>query len=284
MIPATVDYARARSLNAALKALAARDGTKVVAGGQTIIPLLRFRLAQPTRLMDIGHLAKLKGIKKARGGVRIGAATTYRELLDSDLVREAHPLLLEVTQRIGDRQVRNLGTVGGSLAHADPASDMPAAMLALNASFTLQSTGGTRTVAARQFFKGPFTTAMRDDELLTEFHVPTLPRHTGSAYVSFEQRASGYALVAAAAVVTLSRRTVKQATLAFTGLADTPFLADATPLVDTKADASVVAEVAAAAVAGIVANDDIHASASYRLHLGQVAARRAFAAAVERAG
>lgn len=284
MIPATFEYARARSLNAALKALAAGDGTKVIAGGQTLIPLLRFRLAQPGRLMDIGHLAKLQGVQKARGGVRIGAATTYRELLDSELLQERYPLIGEVTEGIGDRQVRNLGTIGGSLAHADPASDMPAAMLALDATFTVQSARGKRTVRARDFFKGPFATAMTEDELLVDIHLPTLPKHTGAAYVSFAQRASGYALVGAAVVVALSRRTVKHAALAFTGLAGTPFIADAARLVDSKAEPDIVAEVAQAAASGVEANDDIHAPAEYRIHLASVAARRALTAAVERAG
>lgn len=284
MIPATFEYTRARSLNAALKALAAKDGTKVIAGGQTLIPLLRFRLAQPPRLVDIGHLANLRGAQKAKGGLRIGGATTYRELLDSDLVRERLPLLIEVTERIGDRQVRNLGTVGGSIAHADPASDLPAALLALDATLTLQSAERKRTVPAREFFRGPFTTALRDDELVVQVHVPTLPRHTGAAYVSFEQPASGYAIVGAAAVVTLARRTVKQAALAFTGLAGAPFAADAAALVDTKAEQEAVDRVVAAALDGVEANDDIHASAEYRMHVAGVAARRAVARAVERAG
>ncbi len=284
MIPSAFAYTRARSLNGALKALAANDGTKVIAGGQTLLPLLRFRLAQAPRLVDIGHLAKLQGIQKARGGVRIGAATSYRAVLESELIHARYAVLAEVTAGIADRQVRNLGTVGGSLAHADPASDLPAVMLALGATFTLQSARGKRTVPAADFFTGPFTTALKADELLTDIHLPTLPKHTGTAYVSFEQKASGYAIVGAAAVVSLSRRTIKQASLAFTGLADTPFVADASRLTDTKGEADVIADVATAAVAGVTANDDIHAPANYRLHLGEVAGRRALTAALQRAG
>ncbi len=143
MIPASFDYARAKSVNDALKALAAGDGSKVIAGGQSLIPLLRFRLASAPKLVDIGHLPKLKGVRKVRGGVRIGATTTFRELLDSEVVRTAFPIMAEAIEGVGDRQVRNRGTIGGNLAHADPASDLPAVMLALGASFTLSARAGS---------------------------------------------------------------------------------------------------------------------------------------------
>jgi len=284
MIPAAFEYARARSLPDALKALGSKN-TKVICGGQSLIPLLRFRLAQPKRLIDIGGLAQLKGITRVKGGLRIGAATTYRELLDSKVVRSDVPLIAEVTEHIGDRQVRNLGTIGGGLAHADPAADMPAVMLALDATFALQSARGKRTVAARAFFRGPFATAMKSQELLTEIRIQALPKGAGTAYVSFEQAASGYALAGAAAVVARSGGSVTHAALAFTGLADTPFLAEAAAqLVGTKGDAKTIDGVAAAAVAGVEANEDIHAAPAYRTHLAQVAARRALTRAIERAG
>ena len=284
MIPAAFEYARARSLPDALKALGSKN-TKVICGGQSLIPLLRFRLAQPKRLIDIGGLAQLKGISRVKGGLRIGAATTYRELLDSKVVRSDVPLIAEVTEHIGDRQVRNLGTIGGGLAHADPAADMPAVMLALDATFALQSAHGKRTVAARAFFRGPFATAMKSQELLTEIRIPALPKGVGTAYVSFEQAASGYALAGAAAVVARSGGSVTHAALAFTGLSDTPFLAEAAAqLVGTKGDAKTIDRITAAAVAGVEANEDIHASPAYRTHLAHVAARRALTRAIERAG
>lgn len=287
MIPAAFEYTRARSLADALKALSAppRGGAKVIAGGQSLIPLLKFRLAQPERLIDIGHLAQLKGVRRIRGGVAIGAATTYRELLESAELRADYPLIAEVTAHIGDLQVRNVGTIGGSLAHADPAADMPPVMLVLDATFGLQSKRGKRSVAAREFFRGPFATAMEEDELLTEIRLPAPPAHAGTAYVSFDQAASGYALVGAAALVTVAQGggTVGRAALAFTGLADTPFLAEAAArLVGTRGDADSVARVAEAAVAGVQANEDIHASAAYRIHLAKVAARRALAGALAR--
>lgn len=282
MIPSSFDYVRAKNLNDALKALG--KNTKVIAGGHSLLPLLRFRLAQPDRLVDIGQLPQLKGIKAVGGGARIGAATTYRELLESKLVRDKYPLIAEVTEHIGDLQVRNAGTIGGGLAHADPAADMPPVMLVLDATFVLQSKGGKRSVPARKFFKGPFTTALKPNELLVEIQLPAPPKGAGAAYASFEQAASGYALVGAAALVAKAKGMVTRADLAFTGLADTPFLAaGAARLVGTSGDADAIAQVAEAAVSGVEANDDIHAGAVYRLHLAHVAARRALAGALTRA-
>ena len=201
MIPAAFEYTRARSLAEALRAAGSRN-TKVICGGQSLIPLLRFRLAQPRRLVDISRLPALHGITLAKGVVRIGAATTYRELLESGLLSKHVPLMAEVTSQIADLQVRNVGTIGGGLAHADPSADMPAAMLALDASLVLRSTRARRVVAARDFFRGPFESAMKGSELLLEVHVPVSPKGAGAAYATFEQAASGYALVGAAAVVT----------------------------------------------------------------------------------
>jgi carbon-monoxide dehydrogenase medium subunit len=284
MIPAGFDYARAASLADALKALAARDGTKLIAGGQTLLPLLRLRLAQPARLMDIGGLADLRGITHRDGAVRIGAATTYRELLESRALRDSHPIVAEATAGIGDVQVRNLGTIGGAVAHADPVADMPAVLLALGATMKLASKDGEREVAAKEFFQGPFTTAMKEDELLVAIHLPPLPSGTGTAYVSFEQAASGYALVGAAAAAAREKGKVKHAALAFTGLsADGSFLSEAAAkLRGTSGGADDIEKVAAAAVKGVEANHDIHASAGYRIHLGRVAARRALTLALER--
>jgi carbon-monoxide dehydrogenase medium subunit len=282
MIPTSFEYVRAKNLNEALKALG--KNTKVIAGGHSLLPLLKFRLAQPDMLVDIGRLPQLKGIRKAGSGLRIGAATTYRELLESKDVRTRYPLIADVTEHIGDLQVRNAGTVGGGLAHADPAADMPPVMLVLDATFVLQSKGGKRSVAARKFFKGPFATALKPTELLTEIRLPAPPKGAGTAYESFEQAASGYALVGAAALIAIAQGMITRADLAFTGLADTPFLAPAAAkLVGTAGDAALIQQVAEAAVAGVEANDDIHASAAYRLHLARVAARRALAQALARA-
>lgn len=284
MIPAAFDYARATSIDDALEALSAGDGTKLVAGGHSLIPLLRFRLAAPPRLLDISQIDELRGIRHEGGKVRIGAATTYRELLESDALVQSHPLIGEATRHIGDLQVRNRGTVGGGLVHADPASDMPAVMLALDAEFALRSRKDERSVSARDFFVGPFTTAMKEDELLAAIDLPELPDGTGSAYVTFEQAASGYALVGAAAVITKVDGNVERADLAFTGISGTPFLAAAAQqLVGTEADEETCDRVAREALDGIEPNEDIHAPAEYRRHLATVAARRALLAAASRA-
>jgi carbon-monoxide dehydrogenase medium subunit len=284
MIPAAFDYVRAVSLRDALNALAAGDGSKVLAGGHSLLPMMRFRLAQPARLVDIGDLSELRGIAEHRRGARIGAATTYRELLESELLRERYPVVAECTENIGDRQVRNRGTIGGSLAHADPASDMPAVMLVLDANFNLRSKRGKRSVAAREFFQGPFATALAEDELLIDITLPPMPRGAGSAYVSQDQAASGYALAGAAAVVARTRKTVSRAAVALTGVGEVSRLVAATDqLIGTKGEPDALARVAAAAVDGIEVNGDIHAPAAYRRHLATVVVRRALERALERA-
>jgi carbon-monoxide dehydrogenase medium subunit len=284
MIPTSFDYVRAVSLRDALNALAAGDGSKLLAGGHSLLPMMRFRLAQPGRLVDISDLAELRGITEHRRGARIGSGTTYRELLESELLRERFPLIAECTENIGDLQVRNRGTVGGSLAHADPASDMPAVMLVLDATFNLRSKRGKRSVAAREFFQGPFATALAEDELLIDITLPPMPKGAGSAYVSQDQAASGYSLAGAAAVIGRTRKTVSTAAVALTGVGEVSRLVPATEqLVGTKGEAEVVARVAAASVDGIEIGGDIHAPAEYRRHLTTVVVRRAIERALERA-
>ncbi len=284
MIPVQFDYVRATSLNDALKTLAGGDGTKVIAGGHSLIPLLRFRLAQPAKLLDIAGIKELSGISEYKRGLRIGAATTYRDILDSALVRDRYQVMMDATSGIGDVQVRNRGTIGGGVAHADPAADMPGVLLALGASFNLRSKRGKRVVAARDFFQGTFATALAEDELLIDMVVPPLPRGGASAYVSIEQAASGYALAGAAVVVKCSRKTVTECSLALTGLSDRAFLAEAAAklLVGTKADPDTLQRVGAAAVEGIEITGDIHAPAEYRRHLAAVVVGRAIRAAIDR--
>ena len=283
MIPASFEYVRAKTLAQALTAAGAKD-TKVMAGGQTLIPLMRFRLTQPKRVIDIGGLEQLKGIKATPGGLRIGAGVTYREILDSALVRKQAALVAEVTNGIGDRQVRNRGTIGGAVAHADPASDIPAVLLALGAVITVRSKRGSRKIPAADFFTGAFTTALKRGELVIDITVPAVPKGAGTAYVTFEQPASGYPLVAAAAVVAKAKGVVRHAVLAFTGLSDHPFLsASVSQLLGTAASAAEIASVADTAAGGVEPNADIHASGDYRLHLARVAAVRALTQAIERA-
>jgi aerobic carbon-monoxide dehydrogenase medium subunit len=284
MIPTSFDYVRADSLRAALNALAAGDGTKVIAGGHSLLPIMKFRLAQPPRLVDISRLDELKGITENRRGARIGAGTTYREVLDSALLRERFPLLVEATETVGDLQVRNRGTIGGGLAHADPASDMPAVMLALDATFNVRSKRGRRSLKAREFFQGAFATALAEDELLTEVILPAMPTGAGSVYLSHDHPASGYAIVAVAAVVARKRRIVSHAVLALTGIGETAYLANsAQALVGSSADATDLARVAGQITEGIEINGDSHAPPEYRRHLASVVTRRALETALQRA-
>jgi carbon-monoxide dehydrogenase medium subunit len=284
MIPTSFDYVRAESLKEALKALSAGDGTKVIAGGHSLLPIMKFRLAQPPRLVDISRLEELKGIAEKGRGARIGAGTTYRELLESQLLRDRFPLITEATHTIGDLQVRNRGTIGGSLAHADPVSDMPAVMLALDATFNLRSKSGKRSVQAREFFLGAFSTALAEDELLVEIVLPPLPTGAGTCYLSHDHPASGYAIVGAAAVVALKRETVSHAALALTGVGDMAFLARSVDaLVGTQVQAEAISDAAIGVTEGITVSGDIHAPADYRRHLATVISRRALETALERA-
>ena len=284
MIPTSFDYVRAESLKDALKALSSGDGTKAIAGGHSLLPIMKFRLAQPPRLVDISRLEELKGVEEKGRGARIGAGTTYRELLDSELLHQRFPLLTEATETIGDLQVRNRGTIGGSLAHADPVSDMPAVMLALDATFNLRSKRGKRSVKAREFFQGAFTTALAEDELLTDIILPPLPAGAGSCYLSQDHPASGYAIAAAAAVVARKRNTVSHAVAALTGVGDMAYLVKSVDgLVGTEGDDTALAQAAAGATAGVEVNGDVHAPAEYRRHLATVITRRALEIALERA-
>jgi carbon-monoxide dehydrogenase medium subunit len=200
VIPATVDYVRAPSLEGALAALADPEA-KVLAGGQSLVSLLKLRVIRPTLLVDIGAL-ELRGVVAEDGGLRVGALTVWHDLAAApELRRPALAALADCALGIGDLQVRNRGTIGGSLVHADPASDLPAVALALGATLRLHSTTGERSVEATDFFLGPFTTSLAPGELVTEVSVPAPPPGSGSAYVSVEHPASGFALAGAAALV-----------------------------------------------------------------------------------
>ena len=284
MIPTSFDYVRAESLKDALKVLSDGDGSKVIAGGHSLLPIMKFRLAQPPRLVDISRLEELKGIAEKGRGARIGAGTTYRELLESELLRERFPIIVEATETIGDLQVRNRGTIGGSLAHADPVSDMPAVMLALDATFNLRSKRGRRSVKAREFFHGAFTTALAEDELLTEIILPPLPAGAGTTYLSHDHPASGYAIVGAAVVVARKRKAITHAVVALTGVGEIAYLLQsAGGLVGSSGEPDAVARVAGEATTGVEVNGDIHAPAEYRRHLATVITRRALETAFERA-
>jgi carbon-monoxide dehydrogenase medium subunit len=286
MIPAAFDYVRPATLGEALALLADGPGNRVISGGQSLLPLLKLRLAEADRLVDIGGLPELQGIREAPdGGLIIGAATTYREILDSLLVAERCPLLIDVVSDIGDVQVRNRGTIGGSLAHADPSSDMPAAVLAVEATLALRSARAQRAGAALGFFRGPFSTVLEPDEIVIEVRIPPWPANAGWAYEQLVQPASGYPLVGVAAIVARAGPRISQATLALTGVGEAPYRASGTEAALLGADGSAGAIAAAAALAtdGQQVRSDLHADADYRSAMAVVLTRRAIEAALRRA-
>jgi len=265
VIPASVGYLRASSLEEALDALGAEDA-KALAGGQSLLPVMKLRIARPTLLVDIGRL-ELAGVEIGDGELRIGPLTTWDELEHADaLGTPALAAFGECAAGVGDLQVRNRGTVGGSMAHADPASDLPAVLLAFGARLAVRSPDDERTVETADFFRGPFTTSLSDRELITDMIVPVPPPGSGSAYVSVEHPASGFALAGAAALV----RPDGSASVAVTGVGSTPFL--------LRADRNPAEALAEAEIYG-----DRFAPAEYRRHLATVVVRRALERARQRA-
>jgi carbon-monoxide dehydrogenase medium subunit len=261
------------------------DG-KILAGGHSLIPLMRLRLAAPKHLIDIGHIADLKYIREEGGNLVIGALTTHRQIEASELLQHKCPLLPATAGHIGDVQVRNKGTLGGSLAHSDPAADWPAAILALEAEIQAVGGAGERWIAAKDFFVDLLATALTPDEILTAIRVPALPQHAGDAYAKFPQPASGFAVVGVAARVALSEKgAVEQVRVGVTGVGLKAYRAGGVEeaLRGKSPTAKHLAEAAAHAADGIEANSDLFASADYRQHLAMVYTRRALENAVAQA-
>ncbi len=285
MSPAQFEYHRPATLTEALQLLQRLPDARLLAGGHSLLPLMKLRLATPAHLIDLGRIADLRYIREEGGALAIGALATHWMVESSPLVRQKAPVLAEAAGRIGDVQVRNMGTIGGSLAHADPAADYPAAVLALEAELTADGPAGRRTIPAAEFFTGMFATALRPDEILTQVTVPPLPARTGSAYLKFAHPASGFAVVGVAAVVTLDGRgRCERARIGITGVGPTAYRARAVEeaLAGAVPDEKTVAAAAAGATQGIDVNEDLFASAEYRRHLAQVFTRRVVLAAVQR--
>jgi carbon-monoxide dehydrogenase medium subunit len=279
MIPAAFDYTRPASLDEAIAAVGA--GGKVIAGGQSILPLLKLRVAATDRLIDIGRIAELKGYRSMPdGSVEIGAMTTYAEWQAATTV----PAVAEAIDHIGDVQVRNRGTVGGSIAHADPASDGPAIALAFDASAVLRGPGGERVVPLDGFFEGPFTTGIHDDEILVSIRRPPVPNGATFAYRKLAQPASGYSLVGVAAVIALSGGTISHARVAITGVGEVAYRAKTVEgdLIGSDGSADAIAHAASHATDGITVNSDIHADAAYRAAMAVIYTRRAIEGALGR--
>jgi carbon-monoxide dehydrogenase medium subunit len=286
MIPNQFEYFAPTSLNEALALLGQhKDEAKILAGGHSLIPLMKFRLAQPKYLIDIGRVGDLAYIKESGGNILIGATTRHYAVETSDLLKAKCPVLAETAAEIGDVQVRNMGTIGGSLAHADPAADYPAAILALGAEVRLVSPRGERSLKAEDFFVDMLTTALESDELLVEIEVPALKPRTGTAYLKVPQKASGFAICGVAAVVTLDQNNVCQdVAIGITGVASKAYRAAAVEaaLKGKTADAQTISDASSKAADGVDPLEDLHASAEYRAHLARVYCRRAIEQAISR--
>lgn len=287
MFPKKFEYRSASNLQEATELLSQLGpDAKLLAGGHSLIPAMKLRLATPSVLIDIGRIQELRGISRHNGQVSIRAASTHWAVESSQELSTSLPLLPEVARVIGDMQVRNMGTVGGNLAHADPASDLPAAILAADAQLKAVSRGGERTIPASDFFQGMFTTALRPDEILTEISMPTFGPRTGWSYLKFPHPASGYAVVGVAAVIQIDESgACRSARVAITGAGSRPVRASAveTALVGKRMDEKVITEAAAAAADGLDLLGDIYASEEYRANLARVLARRAITQAWQRA-
>ena len=277
MIPANFDYVRPQTLDDALAALAAGDDPKVLAGGHSLLPAMKLRLAQPRTVIDLGRIQDLSYVRHNGGQISIGSMTTHHDLETSALLKENCPLLPEVAASIGDAQVRNRGTLGGSLVHADPAADWPAAILALDAQLDIAGPAGRRTVAAGDFFVEMMQSAVQPNEILVEIRVPVTG--TSVAYVKFAQKASGFAIAGVAAIVESASKTVR---VGVTGVARKAFRATAVEdaLRGKNLTSANIAAAADKADEGIETLNDIHASAEFRAHMTRVNTRRA----LERAG
>lgn len=280
---AAFGYTRPGSLDEALRLIAADDGAKVIAGGQSLIPLMKLRLARPTTVVDIGRIGELRGVARLPDGrVAVGALTTYAELIDARL---GYGVLDDALPTIGDVQVRNRGTIGGAVAHADPASDLPAALLSLDAEVVLRSATGERTTKLHDFFDGPFTARMDPGELVTRVVLPAPRDDAGSAYASLMQPASGYATAGVAAVVIRAGGTIAWAGIGVTGVSEHPYRAvemEAALTGRTGTDDEVAAAADLVVGARPVNADAIHADATYRAAMAKVVARRAVEAALAR--
>jgi aerobic carbon-monoxide dehydrogenase medium subunit len=288
MYSANFDYHRAKSLSDAQRLLAANPGAKLLAGGHSLIPLMKLRLATPSAVVDIGRIPELRGISKSGDTIRIGSLTTHAEIAASGDVQKSAAALAEAAGLVGDPAVRSRGTIGGNIAHADPASDLPTVLVALNAQIVAVGPKGERTMAADGFFTGIMSTALAEDEVVTAIVVPASAKGQGSAYVKFSHPASRYAVIGVAASVTISKNECAAARVALGGLLPHASRARAVEkaLTGKSLDTAAIAA-AAAQVASDLGNDvtgDIFASAEYRAAVAPVYVKRAIAAAAARAG
>jgi carbon-monoxide dehydrogenase medium subunit len=275
MIPAAFDYQKVKTIDEAISALSKGD-SKILAGGHSLIPAMKLRLNQPAKLVDIAGIKEIKGIKEEDGEIVIGAGTTHHDIANNKMIKNMLPLFAEAGSKIGDLQVRNHGTIGGNLAHADPASDWPAVVLAADAAIEVQSKEGKRRIKATEFFTGLFSTALQDGEIITVVRIPIPKEGTKTSYQKFEQPASRFAIVGCAVMRTPDGKI----NIAFTGLSEKAFR-------DTTAEKTIsgkpldkggIETASKSAAEGVDILSDHFASAEYRKHLAKVYLKRALQA------
>jgi carbon-monoxide dehydrogenase medium subunit len=285
MITTSFNYESPTTVEEAVRLLSRASEAKVLAGGHSLLPLMKIGLAQPATLVDLGRIQLLREIRAGADEVTIGALATHQAVADNAAIRERLTALAEAAGSVGDLQVRSRGTIGGSMAHADPAADEPAAVLAFDATLTAVGAGGVRSIAARDFFKGTFETALGPGEILTAVRVPLPQPRTGSAYAYFPHPASRFAIVGVAAVVTVRDGKVSRAALGVTGAASAPYRATSAEraLIGSAGDSAAVAKASSLAAEGVDTLADLTASSEFRSHLVIVYARRALERAIERA-
>jgi carbon-monoxide dehydrogenase medium subunit len=280
MIPASFDYVRPGSVDEAVAALGEHgDDAKVLAGGQSLIPLLRLRLSYPEVVIDVGRVDEMRGIREDGDHLVIGAMTTHDEVIHDQLVRTHCPLLAEATETVADPAVRHRGTFGGSLAHADPAGDLPAVALAMDAQMVIAGPGGRRTVPVSEFFVDFLQTALGADEVLVEVRLPKLGAGWGHRYEKFHRVAQSWAIVGVAAVVHRTNGSIDEARIGLTNMGVTPLRASAVEAALAGADLSAIAGAAEHAAEGTSPASDLNGAADYRQHLARVLTRRAVTAA-----
>ncbi len=285
MIPAAFEYFAPATVKEAIGLLEKHgDDAKVLAGGHSLLPIMKFRLAQPKVVVDIGRIPGLDGIAVANDRITIGALATHDAVEHSAALKEKCPLLPETAAVIGDMQVRNRGTIGGALAHSDPAADYPGAVLALDAEIVATGPKGARTIAAQKFFVEMLTTALQPTEIITEVRVPVLAKGTASAYMKHPHPASGYAVVGVAVVLTASGGKVQRVAIGINGVSGKAYRASAVEkaLQGQALDEKTVAAAAAHAADGVDVQSDLYASAEFRAHLASVYTKRAVLLAASR--
>ena len=286
MIPATFAYHRPQSLQDAIGLLAEHgENVRVVAGGHSLIPMMKLRLAKPEHLVDLQDLTELRGMGSEPGTLVIGAMTTQYELIGSELLAAKCPILRETSLQIADPQVRYCGTLGGNLANGDPGNDMPAVMLALDAIYRVRGPSGERDIPARDFYKGIYSTALADSEILTSLRIPLPAEGHGWAYEKQKRKIGDYATAAAAVVLAVSGVACTSAAIALTNVADTPLLAQRAgeALVGTNVDEPAIAEAARRAQQIANPSADGRGPVDFRIHVAGVMVRRAIARAKQRA-